>query len=140
MAFRPYIKSEGMILELPASNGGSSQTLNEGDALVFSSGLVTAASSSTATDVEAIAAETKTVTTSGTLVKCYVVTPNQLWEADTDGVVSTVDVGTFADLASVSTINPDASSNDLFKIVKMIGTAESSLKVIGCFTKEVAAS
>lgn len=140
MAFRPVNREEGKIIDLPAYNGGSSATYTKGDAVVFSSGLIAAASSSTATDVMAIVDETKTVTTDGTLVRVHLVDPSTLIEADTDGVVSTVDVGTFADLASVSTVNPDASSNDIFKIIKMIGTAEVSLKVLGFFTRDVTAS
>lgn len=140
MAFRPVNREEGKVIELPAYNGGSSATYTKGDALVFSSGLISAASSSTATDVMAIADETKTVTVDGTLLRVHLVDPSTLVEADCDAVWSTVDVGTFADLASVSTVNPDASSHDIFKIIKGVGVAETGLKVLGFFTRDVTAS
>lgn len=141
MAFRPYMGSfEGQMLEIPMYNGGSSATYTLGDAITInSSGYGAAATSSTATDVIAIAAETKTVTTDGTLLNCYIVNPGQLWEADTDANWAQTDVGTFADLATVSTVNPDASTHDIFYIVKGLG-AVSDKKVIGWFTRDVTAS
>ena len=140
MAFRPVNREEGKIIDLPAYNGGSSATYTKGDAVVFSSGLIAAATSSTATDVMAIVEETKTVTVDGTLVRCHLVDPSTLIEADCDAVWSTVDVGTFADLATVSTVNPDASTHDIFKIVKGVGVAETGTKVLGFFSRDVTAS
>lgn len=135
MAFRPINWDEGQVVR----RRSGAITITKGDALVVSSGLLALASSSTATDVMYVGAKTATYA-SGEYADVWPAEPNILYEADCDGVVSTVDIGTFADLASVSTINPDASSNDIFKIEDLIGTAETSTKVVGRFTREVTAS
>jgi len=135
MAFRPVNFDEGKTVRRRAG----AITIAKGDALVVTSGLLALATSSTATDVVYIGAKAVTAT-SGDYVDVWEASPDMLWEADCDGVVSTVDIGTFADLATVSTINPDASSNDLFFIEDLVGVAETSTKVVGRFTREVTAS
>jgi hypothetical protein len=137
MAFRPLNREEGKIVEV---GGTASEAYTLGAALVITSGYYTAAASSTATDVIAIAMETKTITNSGDPLKVLLVDPTILFEADCDAVWSVVDVGTFADLATASTVDPDTSSNDIFKIVKGVGTAETDTKVVGYFTRDVTAS
>lgn len=135
MAFRPLNYDEGKVLLRRAG----AITIAKGDALVITSGLLALASSSTATDVMFIGAKAVTAT-SGDYVEVWPAEPDILYEADTDDVVSTVDIGTFCDLATVSTLNPDATSNDIFKIEDLIGVAETSKKVVGRFTREVTAS
>ncbi len=134
MAFRPQNYEEGKLVSIPTAN---SQTIVKGDALADNgSGLLAVATSATAVDVHYVAMQTVTTTSSGQLVLC-IETDNILFDADTDLVWSTVDQGTYADLATVSTINPDASTNDLFYILKGVGTAETDTKVLGYFTRGI---
>ena len=107
-------------------------TFTKGNALTYTSGLIVNASAGQGTDVKLVAAETVLTTSSGQLVSVYPV-QGVLFEADTDAAWSTVDQGTYADLAAAGTIDPDASSDDLFFIIKGVGTAETDTKVIGYF-------
>lgn len=134
MAFRPQNYEEGKLVAIPAAN---SQTIVKGDALADNgSGLLAVATSATAVDVHYVAMQTVTTTASGQRVLC-IETHNILFDADTDAVWSIVDQGTYADLASVSTVNPDASTNDIFYILKGVGTAETDTKVLGYFTRGI---
>lgn len=142
MAFRPYNPTSSYpILEVPADNGGSSVTYTIGDAVTINAdGQAAAATSSTATDIIGVVTKTATISTDGNPISIWVVHPGQLWEADTDAAWAQTDIGTFVDLASVSTINPDASTHDVFYLVKGVGTAGTDTKVIGFFTKDVTAA
>lgn len=134
MSFRPLNYSEGKLVAIPAAD---SQTIVKGDALADdSNGLLAPATSATAVDIHYVAMQTVTTTASGQLVLC-IETENVLFDADTDLVWSNVDVGTYADLASVSTINPDLSSNDLFYILRGVGVAETDKTVLGYFTRGI---
>lgn len=134
MAFRPINYEEGKMVLMPVAN---SETIVKGYALVDGgAGNLVVATSSTATDIHYVAMETVTTTATAQLVKC-IETTNVLFDADTDAAWATADQGTYADLASVSTINPDASSNDLFYILKGIGTAATDTRVLGYFTRAV---
>ena len=115
----------------------TSQTIVKGDALADNgSGYLAVASSSTAAPVTHVAMETVTTTANGQLVLC-VRTNEGIFEADCDAAWSITDQGTYADLASKSTVNPDASTNDLFYIEKGIGTAETDTVVQGWFAHYV---
>ncbi len=129
MAFRPLNWDEGQVLLVPAAN---STTFTKGNALTYSSGLLTNAASGTAVDVYFVAAKTVTTTVSGQLIEVWP-TVNVMYEADVDTTWAEADQGTLADLASVSTINPDASDNDLFLILYGIGTTAVGTKVVGRF-------
>lgn len=129
MAFRPLNWDEGEVLLVPAAN---STTFTKGNALTYSSGLLTNAAAGTAVDVYFVAAKTVTTTVSGQLIEVWP-TVNVMYEADCDAAWAEADQGTLADLASVSTINPDASTNDLFWIFYGIGTAGTGTKVVGRF-------
>jgi len=109
-----------------------SQTVVKGDALVWSSGYLTVAGA-TDTDVRFVALQD--VTTDGTShTECLVVPVEGVrFEVATDDVVSIVDVGTYADLATKATINPDASTYDAFYVDELVGTAEVSKLVRGHF-------
>lgn len=132
MAFLPLTGNDTTVL-VGAATG---TTIVKGDALVDNgSGFLTVAASSTAVDIMYIAAETVTTTADGQLVLCWQ-TDGVRFIADTDAAPAQTDVGTAADLASVSTINPDASTNDLFYIEKIQG-AVSDKKVVGYFLKGV---
>lgn len=109
------------------------QTIVKGDALVDNgNGYLVPATSSTAVDIEYIAWETVTTTADGQLVQVYRVAGGVQILADTDNAPAQTDVHTLADLASVNTINPDASTNDLFYIEKIDG-AVANKRVIGHF-------
>lgn len=129
MAFRPLNWEEGDVLLVPAAN---STTLTKGNALTYSSGLLTNAAAGTAVDVYFVAAKTVTTTVSGQLVEVWP-TVGVLYEADVDTTWAEADQGTLADLAGAGTINPDASTNDLFLILSGIGATGVGTKVIGRF-------
>lgn len=133
MAARPINYDEGKVLLVPATN---SEAFTKGEMLTYSSGLVTAAASGQGTDVELVSASTVTTTSSGQLIPCWP-TRGVLYEVDTDAVWSIVDQGTYCDLASATTLDPDASADDLFFIIKGVGTAETDTKVIGSFVQGV---
>jgi hypothetical protein len=133
MAFRPINYEEGKVVHVPAA---TSTTVVKGDCLIDNgSGLLTVASSGTAVDINYVAAESVVTTSNGQLVAC-IPTRGVRFEADCDAAPAQTDVGTLADLASVSTINPDASSNDLFFIEKIDltkGAVGTSTVVTGFF-------
>lgn len=109
-----------------------SQTVVKGDTLVWASGYL-AVGASTSTDVRFVAMED--VTTDGSShTECLVLPVEGVeFEADTDDVVSIADRGCYADLATKATINPDASTYDVFLIDEIVGEAEVSKKVVGHF-------
>jgi hypothetical protein len=111
-------------------------TVTKGDAMVDNgSGYLTNAASSTAVDVPYVAMETVVTTADGQLVEmCR--TKGVIFEADTDNAPAQTDVGTRCDLATVSTVNPDAASNNLFYIESIKG-ATTDKKVIGWFVEGV---
>ena len=131
MPIRPLNYDEGKVILVPATN---SEAFTKGQMLTYSSGLVTAAAGAQGNDVWVISASAITTTSSGQLIPCWP-TVGILFEGDTDAVWSTVDQGTLCDLASATTLDPDASADDLFFIVKGVGTAEVDTKVIGFFSQ-----
>lgn len=132
MAFRPLQYDSGKLVKLPASNGGSSQAYAKGDAITFASGYAAPAAGAQGGDVTHVAMEDKTVTANGTELLCLRVA-GVVFEADCDAAWSIVDRGTYCDLATVATLDPDASADDLFFIEEGVGAAESGTKVIGWF-------
>jgi len=111
-----------------------SQTVVKGDALVWSSGYL-AAAASTSEDVYAVALEDVT-TDDSSHTKCLVLPVEGVeFEADCDGVVSITDRGTRCDLATKSTLNPDATTEGVFLIEDIVGAAESSKVVRGRFNR-----
>lgn len=138
MAFIPVIEEKGRYRRLLCGNGGSSQAYVKGDALADNgSGILVPATSSTATDVKYICMETKTITATSEMTLCYKVDEGVLIRADVDAAAAQTDVHTYADLATAATVNPDASSNDLFYIEKIdteFGAVGTSTKILGYFT------
>lgn len=136
MAFRVVNFEEGRLVNLAAA---ASAAIVKGNALVDNgSGFITNAASGTAVEVHYIADETKTIgSTAGELIRAYKVGPSVRINADCDGVVSTIDVGTYADLAAAGSLNPDASTNDLFFIEKADTSnseaVETTTRVFGYF-------
>lgn len=134
MTFVPTQYDEGQTVNLPFSTG---ETVVKGGAVVADTdGYYIMASSSTATDVYYVALEDKTTTADGEEVLCLRVHNKVIFEVDTDANPARTDVGTLVDLATVSTVNPDASTNDLFYIEDIVG-AVADRKVRGFFVDGV---
>jgi len=122
---------DGKLVKIPLA---ASQTIAKGDALVWASGYL-AAAISTSEDVRYIAMQD--VTTGATEhTECLVLPVMGVrFEADCDGVVSIVDRGTYADLATKATINPDATVEKVFMIEEIVGKEEVSKTVRGYFVR-----
>jgi hypothetical protein len=134
MAFEPVQYDEGKTVKLPFSTG---ETVVRGGAVVADTdGYYIMAGSSTATDIYYVALETVTTTADGDMVLCLRVHDKVIFEVDTDANPARTDVGTLCDLASVSTANPDASTNDLFYIEDIVG-AVADKKIRGFFVDGV---
>lgn len=137
MTFVPIQYDEGQTVSLPFSTG---ETVVKGGAVVADTdGYYIMAGSSTATDIYYVALESKTTTADGEEVLCLRVHNKVIFEVDTDANPARTDVGTVVDLATVSTVNPDASTNDLFYIEDIVG-AVADRKVRGFFVDGVANS
>ena len=134
MAFVPYQGECGKTVEMSAADATA---FTKGNAVVDNgSGLITNASAGGNVDVRYIAAETVTTTSSGQKVLCWK-TEGVTFEADCDAAWAQTDVGTEADLAAAGTVDPDASTDDVFYIERGVGLAGTGTKVIGHFTRGV---
>lgn len=128
--FKPLHYDEGKAVLLPMSTG---ETITKGDALICDTdGYYIAAANTTAEDIRYVALQTLTTTSDGEKLLALP-TEGVRFEADTDANPARTDVGTYCDLASKSTVNPDASTNDLFYIEDIVG-AVADKKVVGYFT------
>jgi len=131
MACLPYNNEVGKVVLLPAK---ASITFTKGDMLKDDgAGFITITATSHAVDINFIAAETKTSTGTdgGTLLACWP-TQNTRFICDTDANPAQTDVGTLCDWAAVGTLNPDASTDDLFIIEKIEGPVANK-KILGHF-------
>ena len=129
--FNPLQYDDGKLVSIPLA---VSQTISKGDALVWAGGYL-AAAGSTSEDVRYVAMEA--VTTDGSShTECLVIPVMGIrFEADCDGVVSIVDRGTYCDLATVATLNPDATTEKVFMIEEIAGTEEVATKARGYFVR-----
>jgi len=134
MAFRPVNYETGKLVLMPCAN---TQTITKGDCLVDNgSGYLAVATVSTAVDIHYVAMQTVLTTATGQLVLC-IETENVLFEADCDAAWATANQGTYVDLATVATIDPDAVTNELFYLLKGIGVTAVGTKVLGFFTRGI---
>lgn len=134
MAFIPENYEDGKTVLMAVANA---VTTTRGGALVDNgSGLLTNASAGGNVDIRYIAAEAVVTTVSGQLVTCWE-TEGVKFLADTDAAWAATDVGTEADLATAATIDPDASTDDIFYIESGVGTAGTDTQVKGYFTRGV---
>lgn len=134
MAFIPRDYEEGKLVSMACAN---TQTIVKGDCLVDNgSGYLAVATSATAVDVHYVAMQTVTTTATGQFVLC-IETENVLFEADCTAAWTQVQVGTYVDLASVSTLDTSAVTNELFYVLKGIGVASTDTKVLGYFTRGI---
>jgi len=116
----------------------ASITITKGEAL-WDDGAwyLTNASPTAVTEVLYVAAETVTTgAATYTPIACYATNETE-FEADTDANPAQTDVFTKCDLATASTLNPDASSNDTFLITQIMG-AVANKKVRGRFVQKIA--
>lgn len=135
MPFRPINYSEGKAVLLPAK---ASISFVKGNALKDDgAGFITNAAAGDNTDVKYVALETKTSesTDGATELLCLPV-KGVRFEADTDANPAQTDVGTHCDLAAAGTLDPDASTDQIFFIEKIQG-APADKKVIGYFAEGV---
>lgn len=125
---------EGKLVAMPCA---TTQTIVKGYALADNgSGYLAVATSSTAVDIHYIAMQTVTTTANGQLVLCLE-TENVLFEADCTAAWTTAQQGTYVDLASVSTLDTSAVTNQLFYLLKGIGVTAVGTTVLGYFTRGV---
>jgi len=129
MAFTPLQYDSGKLVTINATSG---ETYAKGDALTFVSGYAALATAGQGADVTHIAMQDK-VAASGDIDLLAIAVQGVRFEADCDAAWSVVDVGTYADIATKATLNPDASADDLFFIEKGVGVAETGTKVQGYF-------
>jgi hypothetical protein len=115
----------------------TAQTIVKGDCLVDNgSGYLAVATSATAVDIHYVAMQTVTTTANGQLVLCLE-TENILFEADTTAAWLQAQVGTYVDLASVSTLDTAAVTNQLFYVLKGVGVTAVGTTVLGYFTRGI---
>jgi len=136
MAFRALNFEEGRLVRLPVA----AATMVKGDAMVDNgSGFLTPATGGNGTQIEYIAAATVATTpTEGDLHDFYRVGPSVRISADCDAAPAQTDVGTYCDLAAAGSLNPDASTDDLFYIESIDlagGAVGTSTVVTGYFTQ-----
>ena len=97
------------------NDGGSNADYTVGQALVISSGLYQTATAGQQTDVEAVCMEAGNVSTDGEELLC-ISTRGMRFIADTAADTIASQVGTYVDLASATTLDTTASSDDLFYV------------------------
>ena len=130
MALTPVNYEEGQLVNLPFSTG---ETVVKGGAVVADAdGFYIMAGAATATDIYYIAMEAGTTTADGEEVLCVRLQNKVIIEADTDAAPARTDVGTVCDLATLSTVNPNAVLTTLFYIEDIVGPV-GDLKVRGFF-------
>ncbi len=134
--FKPQRYDNGRLTRQPLA---ISQTVVKGDGLKWSGGYLTVIESGSYQDCRYVAMED--VTTDGTSHTLITVIPTDEdieFVADCNGVVSIADRGTYADIATKATIDPDGSSYNDFYITDIVGVAETSTQVVGHFTRTIA--
>jgi hypothetical protein len=134
MAFRPINYATGKLVQVKAK---ASITFVKGNALKDDgAGYITNAAAGDNTDVRYVAMENKVTGSSDGELLLVIETGGVRFEADTDANPAQTDVGTEADLAGAGTVDPDASTDDVFFIEGIVG-AVADRKVVGYFTRGV---
>jgi len=131
MSFRPIKYLDGRIQRLPAA---TTVVFVKGMAVEDNGSGYLRLATSSSTEVRYIAMESLTTTADGDLL-LVLDTQGVLFDADTDAAPAQTDVGTLCDLATNATLNPDASTNDVFYIQSIIDTATS--RVQGYFVNNI---
>ena len=134
--FIPQRYDEGRLTSQPLA---VSQTVVKGDGLKWSSGYLTVIETGSYQDCRYVALED--VTTDGsshTLIKVIPTDSDIEFIADCNAAASIVDRGTYADIATKSTIDPDGSTYNDFYITDILGAVETATQVLGHFTHTIA--
>lgn len=131
MAFRPIQYDNGKLTKVECATG---QTIVKGDALsnADGTGYFTTVSAGDGIVPTHIAAETVTTTANGQKVLAYRV-DGVVFEADCDAAPAIAFQGDYIDLASKSTLDADASADDVFYVEEIVGTVGTSTVVRGWF-------
>jgi hypothetical protein len=134
--FIPQRYDEGRLTSKPLA---VSQTVVKGDGLKWSGGYLTVITSGSYQDCRYVAMQDLT-TDGSSHTECLVCPTDEDIEfiADCNIAVSVVDRGTYADIATKSTIDPDASTYNDFYITDILGAAETATQVLGHFTHTIA--
>jgi hypothetical protein len=111
MAFKPLNYEDGQLIGLPMT----AATYTKGQALKATSGYYVTATAGQGTDVEAVCMENIVIGTNGDLAEC-ISTRGVRFMADTAADTIATEVGTYVDLATATTLDTTASSDDLFYV------------------------
>lgn len=133
--FKPVRYDDGRLCTQKLAD---SQTVVKGDGLKWSNGYLTVIDSGSYQDCRYIAMEDVTSTTDKPDIVVIPTDEDIQFEADCSHVVSIVDRGTYADIATKATLNPDGSTYNDFYITDIVGAAETATKVLGYFTRTIA--
>lgn len=133
--FTPLAYDSGKVMTIKDGTA-TSTTITKFDALDWSSGYLQRATSGT-TEVRLVALEDVTTGGSGAHEDIQVLlTDGVLFEASTTHNTNANQRGYYADLTDHTTLDNDASSNDVFYIVEVIG-AVADKKVRGFFVHNI---
>lgn len=131
--FKPIQFDSGKLVKMAVADA---QAVVKGAALADNgSGYLALVAADGGAPITHVAMETVTTTADGQMVLC-IRTDGVVFEADCEQAVSITDIGTYVDMASNSTLDPDSVTDQMFyieSIVGGIGAAESSTKVVGWF-------
>ena len=130
MAFTPINFEDGHLVDLPMT----AATYTKGQALTCTSGYYVTATASMGGEVFAVCMEGIVIGTTGDTARC-ITTRGPKFLADTDAAPAATDAHTECDLAAATTLNPDASGDNLFYIEKCL-LPLTDKKVIGYFKHE----
>jgi len=112
-------------------------TFNKGDAMVDDgNGHLTAAAVQCAVDVHYVAMETQGSAPTAGDKHLMIKTQGVEFEVDTDAAPAQTDMLTYCDLATVSTLDPNGSTYDIFFLESIVG-ATTDKKVRGFFATGV---
>jgi len=133
MAFTPYkyLKGQPPLLELPASNGGSSAAYTVGQALVFSSGKLTTVAENVGQDTDEgihfICMEDVTVTTDATLITVMKADENIEWETQNGAAATDLAIGAKYIIDTDAKSIVDTTTKGCFMVTYTAGTDDGDV-------------
>lgn len=132
MAFRPLKMDSGKTLSVLATNAS---TFTKYGGVKFTSGLAVVAASGDA-ELALVSLEAKTIADTTTQLLCLRVDPSIPFEVDLSAAITITNVGTCIDLNNSTTLDPAASTDDVFLITNLV--PENTSKAIGYFQPAIA--
>lgn len=133
MALRPLKFDSGRVTRLPAA---ATVTFTKHCGVEDNGSGYARLITSASTEVRYVCLEAVTSgSTDGATFIDVLDTQGVLFDADTDAAPLQTDVGTLCDVATNTTLNPDASTNDVFYIESIIDTSTS--RVRGYFVNNI---